>query len=76
MSVFRPAVSCLVPEYLPIAETCKGIEHLARFDLHIRKPVSNKLLLESVSDPFFKARLDWQQQYRNSIISLSERGQA
>ncbi|UCH46930.1 MAG: ArsA family ATPase [Betaproteobacteria bacterium] len=60
-------VFVLVPEYLPIAETRKGIDHLGQYDLHVGTLIVNKLLPESVSDPFFQGRLDQQQQYRKQI---------
>ena len=60
-------VFVLVPEFLPIAETRKGIDHLAQYDLHVGTIVINKILPDSVSDPFFKGRLDQQRQYRTRI---------
>jgi len=60
-------VFVLVPEFLPIAETRKGIDHLAQYDLHVDTLVVNKILPESVSDPFFQGRLEQQRQYRAQI---------
>ena len=60
-------VFVLVPEYLPIAETRRGIDHLSQYDLHVGTLIVNKLLPESVSDPFFQGRLDQQQHYRKQI---------
>jgi arsenite-transporting ATPase len=60
-------VFVLVPEYLPIAETRRGIDQLSQYDLHVETLFVNKLLPESVSDPFFQGRLDQQQQYRKQI---------
>ncbi len=60
-------VFVLVPEFLPITETRKGIDHLAQYDLHVGALVINKILPESVSDPFFRGRLEQQRQYRARI---------
>lgn len=60
-------VFVLVPEYLPIAETRKGIDHLSQYDLHVRTLIVNKMFPESVSDPFFRGRLEQQQKYRAQI---------
>lgn len=60
-------VFVLVPEFLPIAETRKGIDHLAQYDLHVGTLVINKILPDSVSDPFFQGRLEQQRQYRARI---------
>ena len=60
-------VFVLVPEFLPIAVTGKGIDHLSQYDLHVNTLIVNKLLPDSVSDPFFQGRLDQQQQYRKRI---------
>ena len=37
-------VFLLVPEFLPIAETRKGIDHLSQYDLHVNTLIVNKLL--------------------------------
>ena len=63
-------VFVLVPEYLPITETRKGIDHLAQFDLRVANLVVNKILPESVTDPFFKGRLEQQGEYRRQIDDL------
>lgn len=60
-------VFVLVPEYLPIAETRNGIDHLSRYDLHVRTLIVNKMFPQSVSDPFFRGRLEQQQKYRARI---------
>lgn len=56
-----------VPEYLPIVETRKGIDQLREYDLHVGTLIVNKLVPETVTDSFFKGRLEQQQTYRRKI---------
>ena len=60
-------VFVLVPEYLPIVETRKGIDQLAQYGLHVRTLIVNKILPDSVTDSFFMGRLEQQRSYRKQI---------
>jgi arsenite-transporting ATPase len=60
-------VFVLVPEYLPIAETRRSIDQLRQYDLRVGTLIVNKLLPETVTDPFFRERLEQQHEYRKQI---------
>jgi arsenite-transporting ATPase len=60
-------VFVIVPEYLPIVETRKGIDQLLDYDLHVGTLIVNKVFPETVSDDFFRERLEQQHAYRKQI---------
>lgn len=60
-------VFVLVPEHLPIVETRRSIDQLREYDLHVGTLIVNKLLPETVTDAFFRARLEQQHAYRKQI---------
>ena len=57
----------LVPEALPIAETRRGIDDLAAHGMNVSALVVNRLLPETVSEPFFHRRLELERHYLERI---------
>ncbi|PZN31556.1 MAG: arsenic-transporting ATPase [Proteobacteria bacterium] len=56
-------VFVLIPEALPIAETRRGIDDLGAHGMNVAGLVVNRLLPETVSEPFFHRRLERERQY-------------
>lgn len=57
----------LIPEALPIAETRRGVDDLAAHGMKVSALVINRLLPESISDPFFHRRLEREREYLRRI---------
>lgn len=62
----------LIPEALPIAETRRGMDELTGHGIAVGGLVVNRLLPESVTEPFFYRRLERERAYLERIDSQFE----
>ena len=60
-------VLVLIPERLPIEETCRAVSLLQEFNVHVAGVIVNRVLPEELTGEFYQARRQQEQVYRDEI---------